>query len=86
MDSNKDILNKSVGQIAYERDLAHQPNYEQGHPRPTWAQLSGLGRYSWERNPTDRHPLSKYCNCIGCRTARHDGYGETIQPGGQPQC
>ncbi|MGU4702483.1 hypothetical protein K6L09_38120 [Burkholderia cepacia] len=47
-------LQKSAGQLAYERDLAAQPNYEDGARRPGWDQLGDVAKDSWERNPTDR--------------------------------
>lgn len=47
-------LEKSAGQLAYERDLAAQPNYEDGARRPGWVQLGDVAKDSWERNPTDR--------------------------------
>ncbi len=45
---------KTNGQLAYERDVAHTPCYHDGHPRPSWADLSSYAQWSWERNPTDR--------------------------------
>jgi hypothetical protein len=54
-------MEKTPGQLAYERDLAKVPLYPadcgvgfMGTPRPTWDQLSKIARWSWERNPTDR--------------------------------
>jgi hypothetical protein len=50
---------KTPGQLAYERDLEHQPTYNCADhgtdaPRPTWSELREIARWSWERNPTDR--------------------------------
>lgn len=45
---------KSGGQLAYERDLAAQPNYQDGKKRPGWDRLGDVAKDSWERNPTDR--------------------------------
>jgi hypothetical protein len=42
------------GQLAYEADVAAQPLYHDGAPRPTWADLGKVERWSWERNPTPR--------------------------------
>lgn len=47
-------LEKSAGQLAYERDLAALPNYDDGARRPGWDQLGDVAKASWERNPTDR--------------------------------
>lgn len=40
---------KSVGQIAYEADVAARPLYHDGAPRRTWDQLDEWYRWSWER-------------------------------------
>lgn len=55
-------MQKTPGQLAYERDLKKIPNYPPdcgaafaGKPRPTWEELKEYARWSWERNPTDRH-------------------------------
>jgi len=50
---------KTPGQLAYERDLEHEPNYNFANhgtdaPRPAWHELSEVARWSWEKNPTDR--------------------------------
>jgi hypothetical protein len=45
---------KSPGQLAYEADCAAQPNYHDGQPRKTWAELRGAAKCSWERDPTPR--------------------------------
>lgn len=42
----------SAGQAAYERDLAKQPLYHDGTPRPAWSALWPVARWSWERDPT----------------------------------
>lgn len=49
---------KSPGQLAYERDLAVQPNYEDGARRRSWDRLGEVAKDSWERNPTDRKALA----------------------------
>lgn len=49
-------LEKSPGQLAYERDLAAQPSYDGGARRPGWDRLGDIAKTSWERNPTDRNP------------------------------
>lgn len=50
-------LQKSPGQLAYERDLAVQPNYEDGAQRAGWERLGDVAKDSWDRNPTDRKEL-----------------------------
>ena len=45
---------KSVGQVAYERDVAREPLYHDGTSRATWVGLDDIARESWERNPTVR--------------------------------
>jgi len=47
----------SPGQLTYERDLAAQPHYGDGAPRPGWDRLGDVAKDSWERNPTDRQRL-----------------------------
>lgn len=46
------------GQAAYETDLATQPRYHDGRPRPSWDKLSEDARWSWERNPTSRSAVA----------------------------
>lgn len=48
-------LEKSHGQLAYERDLAARPNYDDGARRRGWDRLDDVCKDSWERNPTDRN-------------------------------
>lgn len=43
------------GRQAYERDVKYQPTYHDGTPRKTWLQLCEVARWSWVRNPTERH-------------------------------
>lgn len=45
---------RTPGQVAYEAELAVKPSYHDGTLRRTWAQLSAIARWSWERNPTPR--------------------------------
>lgn len=47
-------VQKSLGQLAYERDLAAVPVYQDGGKRPGWDRLGEIAKDSWERNPTDR--------------------------------
>lgn len=55
---NRHIPRVSPGQVAYEQDVAAHPRYHaNGAVRPTWAQLSEIARWSWERNPTPRGGL-----------------------------
>jgi hypothetical protein len=49
---------KTLGQLAYERDLEHEPTYNCADhgtdaPRPTWNELPEIAREAWERTPTD---------------------------------
>lgn len=37
------------GQAAYKADVAVKPTYGDGTLRPTWAALSDIARWSWER-------------------------------------
>lgn len=48
-------MNPSPGQRAYDRDLIRSPLYHDRTRRPSWDQLGAIARWSWERNPTDRH-------------------------------
>jgi hypothetical protein len=41
----------SPGQRAYEEDVRARPVYHDGTARRTWAQLSDLARWSWNKNP-----------------------------------
>jgi len=45
---------KSLGQAAYERDVAREPSYHDGKLRRSWSELDDIARESWERNPTVR--------------------------------
>ncbi|MCK9987767.1 MAG: hypothetical protein AzoDbin1_04239 [Azoarcus sp.] len=45
---------KTLGQLAYERDLERQPKYQDGGRRRTWNELSEVAQWSWNRNPSDR--------------------------------
>jgi hypothetical protein len=47
-------MTHTPGQRAYERDLARQPSYHDGKPRPAWSDLWDVAKWSWDRNPTDR--------------------------------
>jgi hypothetical protein len=49
---------KTPGQLDYERDVQQKPLYHTGHPRKTWAELSELTRWSWERGATINRPTS----------------------------
>lgn len=44
-----EISNKalSTGQRDYEADVAREPNYADGTPRKTWAQLNQFARDTW---------------------------------------
>lgn|GEM_PF-2134493 len=37
------------GQAAYEASLAACPHYQDGDPRPAWAQLGDIAQWSWSR-------------------------------------
>jgi hypothetical protein len=39
------------GRRAYEQDVKGCPNYYDGTPRRTWAQLRDFERWSWEKSP-----------------------------------
>ncbi|GAA5662611.1 MULTISPECIES: hypothetical protein [Brucella/Ochrobactrum group] len=39
-----------IGQMAYEASLAACPQYQNGDPRPSWAQLSEAAQWSWSRS------------------------------------
>lgn len=39
---------KSLGQIAYEADVAESPRYHDGEPRRTWQQLTSAVRQGWD--------------------------------------
>lgn len=43
---------KTLGQLAYERDVLLTPNYHDGSPRAKWENLDDVAKWSWERNPT----------------------------------
>jgi hypothetical protein len=43
---------KSLGQVAYERDVELDPLYPNGSPRKAWSELDNLSRWAWELNPT----------------------------------
>lgn len=47
-------MEKTQGQLDYEADCAERPNYQDGTPRKTWAQLSDIARDSWERGARNR--------------------------------
>lgn len=63
---------KSLGQLAYERDLIKCPNYHDGKPRRPWDALDAIARHSWEKNPTDRGAQSKEDIAAGYRA--YNGY------------
>lgn len=46
------MMTKSVGQIAYEADVAKTPRYHDGSSRSQWEKLPEIARWSWERKPT----------------------------------
>lgn len=45
---------KTLGQIAYDADVAARPRYDDGTPRRRWEQLPQVAQWSWERNPIPR--------------------------------
>lgn len=47
---------KTPGQLDYEADVQKKPLYHTGQPRKTWAELSELTRWSWERGATINRP------------------------------
>ncbi len=48
------MTEKSKGQIAYETDVAMEPNYHDGRPRKKWDALTPEIQANWEKNPTPR--------------------------------
>lgn len=65
------------GREAYECDLAQQPNYPDGSPRPDWDDLGEVQQWSWAR-PYPRlcanclyeiDPGSEQCLCCGTELA-----------------
>jgi hypothetical protein len=54
MNQNEKHKARTPGRLAYERDLAAKPIYDDGAPRRSWDQLCDVAKDSWERNPTDR--------------------------------
>lgn len=56
---------KTLGQLAYEADVAVRPNYDGGKPRPSWQHLDEHARWSWERNPTPRFNLAAQVALLG---------------------
>jgi hypothetical protein len=42
------------GARAYAEDVRRKPLDHTGRPRPTWAELDKVARWSWEKNPTPR--------------------------------
>ena len=45
---------KTPGQLAYEADCDADPLYPDGSKRKTWAELTDVARWSWEKLPTPR--------------------------------
>ena len=45
---------KSLGQLAYEQELAIWPHYHDGEQRKPWDQLPDYAKMSWEKNPLPR--------------------------------
>jgi hypothetical protein len=53
------VVEKTLGQIAYEQDVVRQPCYlprvdGTRLPRLPWNELGAIERWSWEKNPTPR--------------------------------
>ena len=48
------VYGKTLGQLAYERDVLREPLYHDGIQRRQWDEIGAAARWSWERNPTDR--------------------------------
>ena len=40
---------EAQGRADYEADCRSRPNYHDGRPRPTWANVGEIARYSWTR-------------------------------------
>lgn len=72
-------LRKSPGQLAYERDLAARPNYQDGARRPSWNRLGDVAKSSWERDPSDRNREEAFAQL---RTAGIESYCQQICGGG----
>ena len=44
-------MDKTLGQIAYEADVARRPVYHDGLARPTWDHLAAWAKSTWEHVP-----------------------------------
>lgn len=42
-------MTMTIGEYDYERDRASRPHYHDGSPRPCWANLSDIAKWSWMR-------------------------------------
>lgn len=49
------MAGKTLGQLAYEAEVAAKPVCHDGTPRRAWANLPEYARASWERKPEPRY-------------------------------
>jgi hypothetical protein len=42
-------ITKTQGQIDYEKDVKHKPNYHDGTARKKWSELREIEQYSWDK-------------------------------------
>lgn len=55
---------KTAGQIAYEKECESIPVYHDKTPRKTWAELSDIARWSWDRKPTPRGQRTRFIEML----------------------
>ena len=67
-----------TGRAAYEDDLAIDPRYHDGSPRPCWDALPYWAQMSWNRNPTRRASPGPDALIVGQRYEVASGMGGTF--------